>query len=285
MRLVVRHQTIYRYGSGSSRVAMLLKLWPSEHEGQRVESWSVTVNDEPVAQFVPNGHGDKDVLWIRHDRMDEANIVASGVVDTRDTAGVMTGLPQGADPLCYLRATPLTPVSAPMREALAALEHADDLARLHALSQLVRDRVAYRAGVTVAGTSAAEAFDLGAGVCQDHAQIFIAMARSMGIPARYVSGYLLADDDAGALHETHAWAEARVPALGWVGFDVSNGLCVTERYIRLAAGLDAHDAAPVRGNAVAAGAITVDADVRIDDSELSGGDARIQQLQEQQQQQ
>lgn len=284
MKLVVRHQTVYRYGSGSSRVAMLLKLWPGEHEGQRVERWSVTVNDEPVTNFVPNGHGDKEALWIRHDRLDEAHVVASGVVDTRDTAGVMTGLAAGPDPLCYLRATPLTAVSPAMRTAMETLEHGDDLTRLHALSQLVRDKVAYRAGVTLAETSAADAYDLGAGVCQDHAQIFIAMARSAGIPARYVSGYLLADEDAGALHETHAWAEARVPALGWVGFDVSNGLCVTERYIRLAAGLDAHDAAPVRGNAMAAGLITVDADVRIDDSEISGGEARIQQLQEQQQQ-
>lgn len=284
MKLVIRHQTIYRYEAGSSRVAMLLKLMPRDHEGQKVEQWHVSLNDEPVTGFIPNGHGDMEALWIRHDRMDEARIVAHGVVETRDTAGVISGLPPGPDPLVYLFATDLTHASPAMGEAASALPETEVLPRLHALMALVRDKVSYRAGVTSAGTSAAQAWDLGAGVCQDHAQLFIAMARHMGVPARYVSGYLLAHEGEGALHETHAWAEARVPALGWVGFDVSNGLCVTERYIRLSCGMDAHDAAPVRGSALAAGAISVDADVRIDNGAGEAGGEHIQQLQEQQQQ-
>lgn len=284
MKLVVRHQTVYSYEAGSSRVAMLLKLFPRNHEGQKVEQWEVTVNGEPVTGFAPNGHGDMEALWIHHDRMEEATIIAHGVVETKDMAGVMTGLPPGPDPLVYLCETPLTELSAAMAAEAALLPDEGPLPRLHLLSALVRERVSYRAGLTGAQTSAAQAFELGAGVCQDHAQVFIAMARSLGVPARYVSGYLLADEGVGALHETHGWAEARVPALGWVGFDVSNGLCVTDRYIRLSCGLDAHDAAPVRGSAVAAGSISVDADVRIDHGDPALGEEHIQQLQEQQQQ-
>ena len=154
------------------------------------------------------------------------------------------------------------------------------LATLHALSAAVSDAVQYRAGVTTSNTTAAQAFALGAGVCQDHAQVFIAAARSIGIPARYVSGYLLAGDG-DALHETHGWAEAWLPQLGWIGFDPSNRVCVTERYLRVASGLDADEAAPIRGSVTVAGDIWIDADVRIAQAE-DGVEQR--QLQKQQQQ-
>ena len=101
-------------------------------------------------------------------------------------------------------------------------------------------------GKTYAATPAEDALSGGEGVCQDHAQIFISAARIAGVPARYVSGYLMMDDrvdqDAG-----HAWAEAWLPDLGWVGFDVSNGHSPDERYVRLATGLDYSQAAPLSG--------------------------------------
>ena len=82
--------------------------------------------------------------------------------------------------------------------------------------------------------------------CQDFAHVFVAAARTLGIPARYVSGYFLRtdtiDQEAG-----HAWAEAHVPDLGWIGFDPAQGLCTTDRYVRIAIGADGNDAAPVRG--------------------------------------
>jgi transglutaminase-like putative cysteine protease len=87
----------------------------------------------------------------------------------------------------------------------------------------------------------------GKGVCQDHAHIFIAAARTLGVPARYITGYLLLDSG-GTADAHHAWAEAWVEGLGWVGFDVSNGICPTDKYVRLAVGLDAGYAAPVTGS-------------------------------------
>jgi transglutaminase-like putative cysteine protease len=281
MKLLVRHQTSYSYGAGSSRVAMLLKLMPRRHDGQRVLEWQVTVNDDPVFGFAPNGYGDLEALWIRHRHMTGVNVVATGIVETSDTSGIISGLDERFDSRVYLRETALTEPSAEIRDLAASVRGSDPLDRLHALSAAVRDAVSYRTGITGPETTAAAALMIGGGVCQDHAQIFVSAARAMHVPARYVAGYL-ATQDGEALHETHAWAEAMVPGLGWVGFDTSNRVCVTDSYIRLASGLDADDAAPVRGSAMAAGTIGIDADVRI---AQASDDEREQQLQKQQQQQ
>ena len=281
MKLLVRHQTVYRYEAAAGRVAMRLKLMPSDTHAQKVLEWQVSVNGEVVDGFHRNGLGEMEAIWIRHDRLDDAVIIAEGLVETRDVSGVLGPMKRGVDPRYFLRETPLTRASDAIRDMALSLPDDDGpLSRLHALSTAVREAVAYRSGVTTSGTTAAESFAMGAGVCQDHAQIFIAGARAMGIPARYVSGYLLAEDD-DALHETHGWVEALVPDLGWVGFDPSNQICVTERYLRLASGLDADAAAPIRGSVTIVGDIWIDADVRIAQAE-DGVEER--QLQRQQQQ-
>ena len=281
MKLIVRHQTVYRYAACAGRVAMRLKLMPVDTPAQQVLDWQVSINDEPLAGFRPNSYGEMEAIWIRHDRLDHAGIVAEGLVETRESHGVVGHLNSKVDPRYFLRDTRLTRASdaiAAMARGLPAGE--GPLATLHALSAAVSDAVQYRAGVTTSDTCAADAFALGAGVCQDHAQVFIAAARSLGMPARYVSGYLLAGDEE-ALHETHGWAEAWLPDLGWIGFDPSNRVCVTERYLRVASGLDADEAAPIRGSVTVAGDIWIDADVRIAQAE-DGVEER--QLQRQQQQ-
>lgn len=261
-RLLVRHQTLYMYGAGASHAALLLKLMPRDHDGQKVVRWSVEVNDEPVENFAQNGYGDAEALWVGHGHMDMVKVVASGLVITKDRAGVVTGLP-AIQPAIFLRETPLTKADDAIRALVMVPEGEGALARLHALSARVHEVVAYRSGTTSAESTAAQALAQRSGVCQDHAHIFISAARSASIPARYVAGYMIANNDGEALHETHGWAEAFVEGLGWVGFDPSNGICVTSAYIRLATGTDAHDAAPIRGSVKAAGEISIDADVRI----------------------
>jgi transglutaminase-like putative cysteine protease len=281
MKLLVRHQTIYRYSAVAGRVAMRLKLMPVDTPTQTVLDWQVSINDAPLTGFRRNSYGEMEATWISHERLDHAVIVAEGLVDTRESHGVVGHLDSRVNPRYFLRDTPLTEASEAIVAMARALPAGDGpLAQLHALSAAVWDAVRYRAGVTNSGTTAAQAFALGAGVCQDHAQIFIAAARTLGRPARYVSGYLLAGDG-DALHETHGWAEAHVPGLGWIGFDPSNQVCVTERYLRLASGLDADDAAPIRGSVTIMGDIWIDADVRIAQAE-DGVEER--QLQRQQQQ-
>ncbi|WP_340264236.1 transglutaminase family protein [Sphingobium mellinum] len=281
MKLLVRHQTIYRYASAAARVAMRLKLVPTNTDAQQVLDWQVSVNGEPVEGFRRNSLGEMEAVWVRHDQLDNAVIVAEGLVETSETNGVMLPGIGGIHPHYFLRETPLTQASAPIRDMALSLPDGDGvLARLHALSAAVSDAVAYRSGVTTAHTTAAESFALGAGVCQDHAQIFIAGARAIGIPARYVTGYLLAEGGI-ALHETHAWVEALVPNLGWVGFDPSNRVCVTQRYLRLASGLDARAAAPIRGSVTVAGDIWIDADVRIAQAEEGMEERQLQRQQQQ----
>ncbi|MCK0531740.1 transglutaminase family protein [Sphingobium agri] len=281
MKLLVRHQTTYRYAAAAGRVAMRLKLMPIDTASQKVLEWRVSVNGEPVETFRPNSFGEMEAVWIRHDRLDDASIVAEGLAETVDTSGVLGNVSCGVPPAFFLRETSLTRASEAIRAMALSLPDADGpLARLHALSAAVSDAVAYRSGVTSSATTAAEAFALGAGVCQDHAQIFIAAARILGIPARYVTGYLLAEGGV-ALHETHAWVEALVPDLGWVGFDPSNRVCVTERYLRLASGLDANAAAPIRGSVTAAGEMWIDADVRIAQAEEGVEERQLQRQQQQ----
>lgn len=277
MRLLIRHQTLYSYGAGASHAALLLKLWPGDNARQEVIDWSVEVNDQPVGNVRPNGYGDREALWIGHGAMDGLKVVASGIVVTRDHAGVVGKLPH-VEPTIFLRETPLTRANDDIRALVVLGQDEGDLARLHALSEAVQKAVVYRTGSTHAESTAAEALVQGSGVCQDHAHIFISAARAAGIPARYVAGYMLAGNEGETLHETHGWAEAFVQGLGWVGFDPSNGICVTPAYVRLSAGLDAHDAAPMRGTVKAAGEIAIDADVRI--AQASGNEAEQAQQQQ-----
>jgi transglutaminase-like putative cysteine protease len=242
----------------------------------RVREWNVTANGEPVAPGK-----DRRALWTAQPVPGEVTFLAQGVVETADVAGITPLKPRDPHPLIFLKESPLTGGSAAI-SALAADTAGDGpLARLHALNALIHARLAYRTGSTTMTTTAADALAQGAGVCQDHAHLFIAAARSMGIAARYVAGYLLAGEAGDELHETHAWAEAYVEDLGWVGFDASNGVCPNEHYVPLTIGLDAFDAAPIRGHVTGGRNIGVDADVRITPSLGLEGE---QQQQEQQQQ-
>jgi transglutaminase-like putative cysteine protease len=179
--------------------------------------------------------------------VEDVEITATGTVETTETNGVI-GKEKGASAPAriYTRVTPLTHSNQAIRKLAALAEVPDPIAGFHELMHAIRDKVDYKVGVTETHASATTALAAGEGVCQDHAHIFIAAARSIGTPARYVSGYLLLEDEQ-ASEAHHAWAEVRIEGLGWVGFDVSNTICPTERYIRLTTGLDSRSAAPIRG--------------------------------------
>ena len=247
MHLNVRHITRYTYEPEVAQAALRLKLFPARTTAQEIGHWRVSVNGEAVQPLLTDGLGDQVALWHGHAAVGEIEILAEGALETTDTAGVLGGLQQSARPGVFLRPTDLTAAEQSLRDLAGAVEVEDPLGRLHALSELVFKAIDYRKGATGAATTAAEAAALGAGVCQDQAHVFIAAARLMDLPARYVVGYLFDADREEPADETHAWAEAHVPGLGWVGFDITNQLCPTEAYVRLSCGLDAADAAPVRG--------------------------------------
>ena len=248
MRLFVQHRTAYHYDSPSSGLAQLLRMTPSDGPGQSVVRWSLVDERGRRPPAFVDGFGNLTHLHVRREAHARVEIRVEGVVETRDGFGVVGFAGERLPPRTFLRATALT-AAHPAIDALAGEARAasDSLDALHRLMALVGDRVAYRPGATQVGTTAAEALLAGAGVCQDHAHLFVAAARSLGHPARYVSGYVQAASAEQDELASHAWAEAWHPDLGWIGFDPSHGICPSERYVRVAAALDYEGAAPVRG--------------------------------------
>lgn len=267
MHLSIRHRTEYSYAPPAARVALRLKLFPSPTRAQAVAAWRVSVNGEEVGPMLTNPFGDPEGLWFSDRGAEQVTVLAEGTVGTSATAGVL-GRFGFAPPALFLRETPLTRADAEIGALAGAAGGGEPLARMHALSAAVHEALVYRPGATDPDTTAAQALAIGAGVCQDKAHLFIAASRAAGIPARYVVGYLL--DETAPLHETHAWAEVHLEGLGWVGFDPTNQICPTESYVRLCAGLDADDAAPIRGS------ITGDAEHRMEIS-VDVGAAQAQQ--------
>lgn len=248
MRLHVRHRTSYHYDAPIAFAVQTLRLAPKPHGGLSVLEWHVRGDAARDLPSYIDGYGNIVHAHTVHRPHVGAAIVVEGEVDTVDTQGVLTGVEETLPPSFFLRRTPLTtPCEAIAALAERAREKATPLDRLHAAMWLVREAVDYRTGATEATTTAAEALERGAGVCQDHAHVFITVARLLGVPARYVSGYLFVPNQPAGQEACHAWAEAYVEDLGWVGFDPSNHVCPTDAYVRTAAGLDYWSAAPVRG--------------------------------------
>lgn len=248
MRLAVRHETRYRFDPPLAHGLQRLRLSPKESHGQSVRAWRMGLSGGKVEVGFDDHNANHVTLISLLPGTDELVITCEGVVDTSDRAGVV-GRHIGRLPLwAFQGQTALTRPGARLKALVAPLAAAggDRLGQLHALSQAVLGAVGYAAGHTNVRTSAEEALAIGLGVCQDHAHVFIGAARLLGVPARYVSGYLMMEDrvdqDAG-----HGWAEAHIEGLGWVGFDVSNGISPDARYVRVASGRDYAEAAPVTG--------------------------------------
>jgi transglutaminase-like putative cysteine protease len=260
MLVSIHHTTHYKYDAASSFSVQRLRLTPFDHDAQKVRSWSIEAEGMEGAAFYIDGFANR-VHLLTHTRPYESlTIAAAGEVETEDRGGLVGDLKEMANPLVFLRATPRTE-SAPEIDALAdELNDRDHLDRLHHLLEAIAGRVAYVEDATHHGTTAADAFAAGQGVCQDHAHIFIAATRRLGMPARYVTGYLHVEGEA-TFAANHAWAEAFVPDLGWVGFDAANHICPTERYVRLACGFDAASAAPITGSRRGGGAESLSVDV------------------------
>lgn len=285
MRLSIRHVTTYAYEPPADRCALRLRLYPSPYEALRVFNWSVSVNGQDVAPLLTTASGDRVSLWTCQGAQPTLEIVAGGEVETTDASGLVRGLRDTVRPGVYLRDTPLTTADERIEKLAQGATGATQLARLHAMCGAVRDAMDYTPGSTDARTSAAQALKQGAGVCQDHAHVFITAARSAGVPARYVVGYLMSAD---LQAETHAWAEAFIPELGWIGFDPANRLCPTDAYVRLSCGLDSVDASPVRGNVVGGPRESLTASVAISQTQgqtQSAGQGQVQVQGQQVQQQ
>ena len=247
MLLSVDHTTTYRYDQPVRAVVQSHRLTPSRFEGQRVVHWSVTVQGGEMGAAFRDGAGDWVQGWTVKGPVSAIEVRVQGQVETTDLAGVLRGHRELVVPQVYFHETMATTPDDALRTLADSARHDDPLSHAHALAFAVAGAIAYRPGTTHSHTTAAEALAQGEGVCQDHAHALIACARHAGFPARYVSGYLFASEDGSPHEASHAWAEIHVPGFGWVGFEPANRCCPDDRYIRLGSGLDAAEAAPIKG--------------------------------------
>jgi transglutaminase-like putative cysteine protease len=266
MRIRVSHQTVYDFAPPAKSLIQTLRLTPRNHDGQFVVHWRIDVDTD--SRLNP---GEDAFANITHGLsvsgpVERMAVTVDGEVETHDTAGVIRGTVERFPPSLFLRDTPLTLADEDLGDyarAAAEAAGADTLTRLHAL------KTALHAAMTLmpatqgtAAANAAAAFAARKGMSQDFAHAFIAGARHVGIPARFISGYR-ADPDSDAGGTSHAWAEAHVEGLGWIAFDAAHDICPSVGHVRVAMGLDADGAAPVRGTRFGGGQEWLDVTIRV----------------------
>ena len=250
MRICLAHETVYRYDALCTGVIQTLRLTPRNHGGQYVVNWRIDVSADCRLAPQEDAFGNITQAFSVVGPICELRLLVEGEVETRDTGGVVRGAVERFPPALFLRETPLTCADSAIRAYAAQFPRptvVNTIAILHDLLARIHQDIALDAQSASAATTAAEAFKSARGVGPDLTHIFIAVARALGVPARYVGGYFHRGDDVLVHDAGHAWAECHVPDLGWVGFDPANGICVTDRHVRVAVGLDHLGAAPVRG--------------------------------------
>jgi len=272
MRLRISHSTTYRYEPPATGVIQVLRLTPGSHDGQYVAEWQIDVSTDSHLDMHEDAFGNITHV-MTHGALEDLTITVGGLIETHDTGGVLRGTDERFPPSLFLRATALTTVNPAMeafaRQLRAESEH-DTLGFLHTLMTQINEHMTFDEDPTHSGTSALQAFALKRGVCQDYAHIFIACTRSAGVPARFVSGHFLRSDGLIDQAAGHAWAEAFVPDLGWVGFDPANCISTTAAHARVAIGLDYLGAAPVRGTRYGGGTETLTVAVKVDQAGRPG---------------
>jgi transglutaminase-like putative cysteine protease len=263
MQMHIRHETRYRYERPVKYSVQSLHLTPRRDLSQRALSWSIAAPGRRLEQI--DAHGNISHLLTIEEPHHEIRIVVHGVVEIADTESRQEDGP--LSPLAYLAPTQLTLADDELRAfAQGALSRVGDPRdRAQVLAEAVFGAVRYKSGSSDVQDSAAVAFKSGEGVCQDHAHVFIAAARAVGIPARYVSGYLYTGESKDAA--SHAWVDAWLgEEIGWQSVDVTHKRPAVRTYCRLAVGRDYLDAAPVRGVRHGGGGESMEASVLVAES-------------------
>ena len=243
MRIGIDHTTHYAYETPVRYSTQYLRLVPRSTARQRVLQWNLDAPAQPLE--LRDGYGNVLHVLTIVKPVTEIVIRASGIVETSAAIDEQEDEVK-LSPLLFLRPTLLTRAEGPLIDlAEKHRRRSATLTGLRDLSNAIRDCLPFQTGVTAVHSTALEALQAGNGVCQDHAHVFIACCRYLGVPARYVSGYLyLPERDAPVA--SHAWAESWVLDR-WRSFDVTNGIPAGEHHVRVATGADYLEASPVRG--------------------------------------
>lgn len=247
MKLAIQHSTVYRYTAPQSYTIQQLRLTPRREAHQRVLSWQLVSPGQRHA--LVDAFGNESHTMTISGLHQEVRIVASGMVEVDRPEDGRLAEAGPLSPLVFTVPSALTrPDDAVVDFARRHLSGAPDSRQLLALAEALAAAVSYQPGATVVSTTAADALRLGQGVCQDHAHLFLACCHALGIPARYVSGYIYPGDAPHAA--SHAWVDAWAedPGFaGWVSIDVTHTRFADDSLCRLAIGRDYESAAPIRG--------------------------------------
>ncbi len=263
MRLSVDHRTVYRFTAPQGRLVQMLRLTPENTHDQTVASWRIDVDHDARMRHGRDGFGNAVTMLYVDGPLDGIEIAVAGEVLTSHSDGVLHGTHEPLPPAVFLRSTDATAPDAALSAFAAEASGADPLSRLHALNRTLHDRFTLDRGRPEPGLTAAAAFAREAATPRDMAQMFVAAARLVGSPARYVSGYCVAAFEGAHRPTPHGWAEAHVDGIGWIGFDPCFGLSPEDGYVRVAAALDAAGAAPVAGSRLGEGEEVLDVDVSV----------------------
>jgi transglutaminase-like putative cysteine protease len=248
MRLTVRHEIGWTWQTPPRSVIEHLRIEPRNHEGQHVIGWRMDVEPDGRRRMGEDAFGNAFDSLTVDGPVSALSVRADGEVETFDTTGFVRHSIERFPPELFLRDSALTTADAALRDFANATggKESAPLARAHTLMDALHERLDHRACHHDHFAGAAKTFAAGQGQARDLAHVFIACSRSLGFPARIVVGHFFAEGG-GEQSCVHGWAEAYIAGLGWIGFDPSSGRCPEGAHIRVAIGIDAIDALPVRG--------------------------------------
>ncbi|MEO6014203.1 MAG: transglutaminase family protein [Devosia sp.] len=243
MKLTIKHTLTFSLGTPSRAVQHLL-LTASSTPQQKIERWSIEAPGINDAATFRDAFGNKAHLVSQVKPSESIVVTVSGVVETIDKSGVLGKLEYDPMPALFRRPTELTKPDTSLLDAIS--EEGGRIALLHELMERVHDKLAAPEQMQASGSQSQSQSQGSDAEPVDFAHAFIGGARALGIPARYVTGYLWDEGKA----SFHAWAEAWDEGLGWIGFDPMLNVCPTDQHIRLASALDAIGAMPIRSSPV-----------------------------------
>lgn len=261
-RFIIQHVTRYTYAEPVRDSANQIMLYPIKDDYQAVQNQTISITGEPKLEKHNDYYGNEIGYFMHIDPHTELKIESTITVTTKpvplpkDEAAAavqwnhLNEIKYTAPFIDFLKQE--TFEALPEVKALAdagAYHYVSVFMAASQLNEYVYNNFSYIKGITNVTTTLDEIWKLKAGVCQDFAHFLLAMLRILGIPARYVSGYVCPHDhNLRGEGATHAWVEAYIPFYGWLGFDPTNNCIVSDLHVRLAIGRNFSDVSPVRGS-------------------------------------
>lgn len=275
MRLLIQHQTEYRFTEPQARVVQMLRMTPGSHIGQNIVDWWIDVDCDARLKHLTDGFGNIVSMLYLAGPVERIGLRVTGEVLTEDRAGIIDGAIEQLSPVVYTRPTELTAADPAILELAREFgpDKGEVLGRAHGLCSAVHGLIDCTPHRSTDVRPAREIIAARSGCSMDVAHVMVAAARAAGFAARFVTGYIYRDDpDHGHRQAPHFWAELDIPGYSWIGFDPANDHCPDERYVRVAKGLDFRDAAPISGARVGGGheVLNVGVDVVLSQGQSQG---------------